>query len=478
MKKSKLITNFLYSSLYQILLIILPLITAPYVSRVLGSDGIGMYSYTSSVASCFAMFGLLGVANYGNRSIAEKRDDKNKISEIFFDIWSIQIIMTTLVLVVYVIYICCFAEDNFKLPLFIQIITVICSSVDISWFFFGLEEFKLTVIRNLIIKLITTALIFILVNNKNDLLLYLFIMNFGMIFGNISLFPFLMRYVMWTKPSLKRMKSHFVNLLVLFIPVLAVTLYKRMDKIMLGALTTLSQTGFYENAEKIINIPMGIVTALGTVMMPRMTYLFDKGDNNKTNYYMSVTTEFTTFLSFAFGFGLAAISKELVPLFYGEDFMGVVPVMIYLSATIPFISMANALRSQYLIPKHYDKIYIISVWVGAVLNLVFNYLLIPRFYAVGAAIATVVAEASVMSIQFIYVRKELPIVTYIKNVVIYFVCGSAMFIVVRLVSSKIQGWPGLLLEILVGAMSYTFICGPYILIYHRNEIFALIRGKR
>jgi len=423
------------------------------------------------------MFGLLGVANYGNRSIAEKRDDKNKISEIFFDIWSIQILMTTLVLVVYVIYICCFVEDNFKLPLFAQIITVICSSVDISWFFFGLEEFKLTVIRNLIIKLITTALIFILVNSKNDLLLYLFVMNFGMIFGNITLFPFLRRYIIWTKPSLKRMKPHFVNMIVLFIPVLAVTLYKKMDKIMLGALTTLSQTGLYENAEKIINIPMGLVTALGTVMMPRMTYLFDK-DDNKTNYYMAVSMEFTIFLSLAFGFGLAAISKEFVLLFYGEDFRGVVPVMICLSATMPFISMANALRSQYLIPKHYDKIYIISVWVGAVLNLVLNYLLIPRLYAVGAAIATVVAEASVMSIQFIYVRKELPIISYIKNVVIYFACGLAMFIIVRMVSSKILGWQGILLEILAGAMSYICICGPYVLINHKNEIFALIRGKR
>lgn len=475
--KSKLKVNFLYSSVYQILLIILPLITAPYVSRVLGSEGVGIYSYSYSIASCFAMFGILGIANYGNRIIAINRDDKDAISKIFSDIWTIQMCMTGFTLVIYIIYIVCVANPIYKGVLLIQILTILCSCADVSWFFFGLEEFKLTVIRNLVIKIITTILIFILVRKKSDVMIYVFILCSGTLMGNLSLFPFLKHYIAFVKPSLKRMREHFPSILVLFIPVLAVTLYKKMDKIMLGVMSTMSQTGYYENAEKIINIPMGIITALGTVMMPRISYLIEKGEKKQVSHYMNISIELTFFLASALMFGIAGISKEFVPLFFGNTFNPVIGVMKILSLTILFVSLANIFRAQYLIPKHYDKVYIVSVWAGAVINLLLNYIFIPKYAALGASCATVIAEATVMLIQMFYVWRELPILQYIKQGIGYIFSGSLMFIAVRVVAGCMSGWNGVLLQIFVGILTYFIISGSYIIVKHKTKLSIYLKNK-
>ena len=466
--KSKLKTNFLYSSAYQILLILLPLITAPYIARVIGSEGVGVYAYTYSIASFFSMFGMLGIANYGNRIIAANRDDKDTISNAFSNVWMIQIAMTCLSSVIYMIYIINFANPSYKSALLVQILTLFCSFTDISWFFFGLEEFKLTVIRNLVIKIITTLSVFIFVKTKDDVIIYIFILCFGTLLGNLSLFPFLKKYIKFSRPSIKRMKEHFPSILLLFVPVLAVTLYKRMDKIMLGILSTISQTGYYENAEKLINIPMGLITALGTVMMPRMSYLIGKGEKKQIAHYMSVSIEFTFFLASALMFGIMGVSKEFVPLFYGSEFEPVVEVLNVLSVTIVFISLANIFRAQYLIPKHYDKAYIISVWAGAVVNLILNYILIPFNAAVGASYATIFAEFTVMFIQLIYTRRELPVIQYMKQGVYYIFDGLIMFFVIRFVAKWISGWKGVFLEVLIGGLFYCAFLVPYIYWKHKK----------
>lgn len=473
--KNKLKTNFIYSSLYQILLIILPLITAPYVSRVLGSNGIGVYSYTYSIASCFSMFGLLGVANYGNRVIAANRENKDTISKAFFDIWTIQVCMMGITVIAYVIYITYFADPSCRVALMIQILTLLCSGMDISWFFFGLEEFKLTVIRNLIIKIITTLCIFIFVENQRDIVTYISILCCGTLLGNLSLFPFLKDYIVFRKPSIKRMWRHFPSLLLLFIPVLAVTLYKRMDKIMLGMMSTMSQIGYYENAEKIINIPMGLITALGTVMMPRMSYLVVKGKNEQIDHYMNVSIEFTFFFASALMFGIAGISNEFIPLFYGSEFEPVSAIMKTLSITILFISLANIFRAQYLIPKHYDKAYIISVWVGALVNLILNYIMIPYNAAVGASVATVFAEFTVMFIQMIYICKELPVASYIKQGIFYLVDGMVMYFAVRAFAGMVSGWMGILLDIFIGFLTYCIVSLPYIYLKHKKYVLGLLK---
>ncbi len=247
-----------------------------------------------------------------------------------------------------------------------------------------MEEFKITVTRNIIVKILTTFAILFFVRTKNDLILYIVILWGGTLLGYLSIFPFLKKYVHFIRPSFNRMKNHMKPLATLFIPVLAINLFRKMDKIMLGQISTMSQTGYYTSAERIVLIPLGLISALGSVILPKISYLMSKKDTKQIEYYTNLTFEFAIFLSSALMFGIMAISKEFIPLFYGAGYEAAVQVLQLLSITVFFNALSNMIQSVYLIPKKYDKIYIISISVSTGLNLVLNYLFIPSLGAIGA----------------------------------------------------------------------------------------------
>ena len=246
--------NFIYNVVYQMLLIILPLITAPYIARTLGAEGVGIYSYTYSVAQYFLLFAMLGISNHGNRSIAAVREDDCKLSRTFWSIYSIQAFMYVLAIIAYLIYLFAFNVDN-KTIVAIQFIYVVSGALDISWYFFGTEQFKITVTRNMIIKIATVILMFIFVHNPGDLAKYTVIMAGGTFLSQAYLWTYIFRQVDVVKVNWIDIKKHIKEVIILFIPVIAYSIYKLMDKIMLGNMTTYMQVGYYENAGKIINIP-------------------------------------------------------------------------------------------------------------------------------------------------------------------------------------------------------------------------------
>ena len=224
--------NFTYNVFYQILTLILPLITAPYVSRVIGAEGQGIYSYTYSIAYYFMLFAMLGLKNYGNREIAKHRDNKEKLSKTFCSIYGLQFITALLSTIVFVIYIIFFSEKQYLLFYLLQLIYLISAFFDISWFFFGLEKFKTTVTRNVIIKIATLACTFLFVKTKNDLNIYIFLMSFSTLASQIALWPFLMKEIKFVRPTLKEIIKHLKPNLILFIPVISVSKYTIMDMIM------------------------------------------------------------------------------------------------------------------------------------------------------------------------------------------------------------------------------------------------------
>ncbi|OCA99777.1 flippase [Clostridium beijerinckii] len=477
-EKSSIKLNFIYSVIYQMLLIILPLITSPYISRTLGSAGFGVYSYTYSVANCFGLVGMLGITNYGNRTIAAVQENRNQRSKVFWNIWALQVMMSTIVFIFYWVYVIAFCVEEYRLVSYIQIIAVLCSMVDINWFFFGMEKFKLTVIRNVIIKLISVILIFTFVKSSSDVWLYALIIVGGLFVTNLAIWPFLRDEVDFVKPVFKEMCSHFAPIVVLFIPVIAVSLYKLMDKVLLGMLSSMNQAGFYENTEKIINIPMGLITALGTVMLPRMSYLFANGERKETERYIFISIEFVFFMASAFAFGIAGVANEFAPIFFGEEFIEVGNLIMVISPTVIFVSLANVIRTQYLIPLHYDKAYIISVWVGAIVNLIINVTLIPQMGAMGAVVGTVLAEASVMGYQTWYIRKEIKIREYAFRGWYYIFAGAIMFIVVRFIADC--GGINIITivkEVLGGGAVYIGLCLPYVCIIHRSELKSVLHKK-
>lgn len=421
--------NFVYNIIYQIFILIIPLITAPYLARVVGADGVGTYSYTYSIVYYFMLLTHLGVNNYGNRSIAKARDNKEKLSKTFWSIYSMQLIMGIIMLLLYVIYIS-FFNIKYKSIATIQTLFIISAMLDINWLFFGLEEFKKTVTRNTIIKLLNVSLIFLLVKNSNDLWKYTLIMSSMTVLGQAILWNFLRKRISFQKVSLKDITKHIKPNLILFIPVIAISLYKIMDKVMLGSISNVTEVGLYENAEKIIGIPMTLITALGTVMLPRVTNLISKGSLDKVNEYISKSIKFVMFMSLAMCFGLIAIGYNFAPIYFGKSFQKTGILIMLLATTLPFLSFANVIRTQYLIPKEKDKIYITSVCLGAIVNLIINFLLIPKFQSIGACIGTILAEFTVMFYQTMSVRKELNISKYLRNITPFLLKTIVMFSII------------------------------------------------
>ena len=454
--------NFLYNIAYQILTLIIPLITAPYLSRVIGARGVGTYSYTYSIVYYFMLLTLLGVNNYGNRTIAKVRDDKEKLSNFFWSIYILQLIMGIIMIITYLVYVFIF-DKKFIIIALIQSLFILSAILDINWFFFGLEEFKKTITRNTFVKIGNMVLIFLLVKSKTDIWKYTLIMSGMTCLSQLILWGFIKGKIKFVRVSTTDIKKHIKPNLILFIPVIAVSLYKIMDKIMLGSLTTVSEVGYYENAEKIINIPMALITALGTVMLPRMSNLIAKGDIEKAEKYVSKSISFVMFMSFAMCFGLISIGYRFAPFFFGKEFQKTGILIMMLSTTLPFLSFANVLRTQYLIPREKDKIYIKSVFLGAITNLIMNLIFIPKFASIGACIGTIAAEFIVMFYQSISVKKELPIKKYVIKSIPCLIKALIMLITIYPFNYiNMDNLFRIILQIIIGCVLYFLLNYRYI----------------
>ena len=461
--------NFLYNVLYQILLVILPLITAPYISRTLGATAVGVYSYTYSVAYYFLLIAMLGIGNHGNRSVAAVRDDREKLNKTFSSIYSLQVITFSIAILAYAIYLVLFVKDN-RLIVLLQLIYVTSGLFDIGWLFFGLEQFKLTVARNTLIKIV---LMFVFVHKPSDLWKYTLIMSAGTLFSQAYLWLYVKKYVSFEKCSVKEITSNIKPVLILFIPVLAYSIYKVMDKIMLGNMSSYDQVGFYNNAEKIINIPMGIITALGTVMLPRMSNIVANGDKKRVDDYIRISAKLVTLLSSAIAFGLMGVSSVLAPVFFGDEFIACGEIIRLLSVTVFFIAWANVIRTQYLIPNKRDSIYLTSTMVGAILNLIINWMLIPKYQANGAAFGTIVAEFSVMLVQMVAVKNELPMRKYIMSYSPILIIGLIMAVLVDRIGIKLGvSVSTLAIQILAGGFFFCIATIAYLRISN-DEMWRL-----
>jgi len=455
--------NYFYNTAYQILAILIPLITTPYISRVLGAGGVGEYSYAYSVAGYFVMFILLGLNVYGNRTVATNRDDKELRTKTYWSIYFLQLFIATIVFFLYFAYI---VYKKFDTMAVILAIYVVSGAFDINWFFNGMEKFKLTVIRNSVIKILNTIAIFIFVRKSSDVYVYAVVMTLGIIVSNIAIWPYLKKEVGFYLPSFKEIFVHLKPNLVLFLPVVAISLYKIMDKIMLGALTDTVQVGYYESAEKITSLPIAFITSLGTVMIPRTSNLVAQGKKRESRKYMGYSMVFAIALSSLLAFGIMGVSKEFVPIFYGKGFEVCVTLYMILMPSSVFIAIANVVRTQYLIPNKMDKHYVASVFFGAVVNIILNLILIPRSAAVGAAIATFFAEASVCIFQCVDVCKLIPVGRYILKGVPFLILATIMFAVIFFISLPFSPLISLILKVIIGGCIY--VVGTVIIIKATN----------
>lgn len=452
--------NFIYNSLYQILLLIVPLVTTPYITRVLGASEIGLYSYSHAIAYYFVICIMLGLNSYGNRTIAFVRDDKEKLSKTFSEIYTMQTIVSIFAIIIYVLY-ALFLSNN--LMTWVMLIYVVSAAFDINWLFFGLEKFKLTALRSSTIKILSMLSIFLFVKTENDVLIYALISVLGSLLSQLILWFYLKKEVTFKRVSFRAALKHLKPNLVLFIPIIAISLYKMMDKIMLGAMSDLEQVGFYESTEKFIQVPLALVTSLGLVMMPKISNLVANNNHEEGKKYIEKSLYFAMFMSSVMCFGIMAVAKDFVPWYYGPGFEPCVALLQILMPSCIFLAIANVVRTQHLIPYKYDSVFIYSVVSGAIVNLVANSILIPFLGASGAAIGTLIAEASVCIMQLVLARKHLKIWIIIFKSFVYLVIGILMFALLLLIPNISESsFVNIVYRVLVGGVVYFILSLPFL----------------
>lgn len=429
LKMTKSITvNYIYNLLWQILTLITPLITTPYVSRILGAEKIGIASYIGSIVSYFALFAALGTASYGQREISYVQDNRDKRTEVFWNTEFLCCITTTLCFFLYIFF--AITRNENKNIYLISSLTVLDVCCNVTWLFTGMEEFGLVVLRNTVIKVATVVFIFIAIHDSSDLPLYVFGIAAGNILSSISLWPFVHRFVdgfhSVNFQPLKKLKSVFS----LFIPTVAISVYTILDKTMIGLLTNNpSENGFYEQAMKLSKTVLAIVTSLGAVMVPRIGFYFEHSDIKLVKNYMYKSYRFVFFLGIPLCFGMIAISSNIVPWFYGPGFEKIIPLLRILSFLVLAIGITNVTGMQYLIPTKRHHVFTKTVVIGAIVNCVSNLFLIQFWGCIGAAIASVFAESLIAFAQLFIVRKELSFFEILRTAINYLIAGIALFIV-------------------------------------------------
>ena len=427
MSKKSVIKNYIYNLSYQILILIVPLITTPYLSRVLGAENIGIYSYTLSVTTYFILFGSLGVAMYGQREIAYLQDNRKDRSKAFIEILIMRFITLGVFFIIF--HFTIVLNGNYKMYYRILMLEFFANSIDISWFFQGLEEFKKTVSRNIIVKIISVIMIFILVKNQDNLKEYFIIYVLSNLIGNVTLWMYLPKYIEKVKLKELHIFRHLKPTIGLFIPQIAIQIYTVLDKTMIGTIISdKSEVGFYEQAQKIVKILMAIATSLGTVMMPRIAATYAKSEINKVREYMNKSFKFILMLAFPLMLGIISVAYHFVPVFYGEGYEKVIVLLCVISPIIVLVCLSNVTGNQYLLPTKQQNKYTISVVIGAIVNFILNLLLIKSWASVGASIATVIAEFSVTTTQFILIRKEIKLSNVIKISYKYMLSSVVMFL--------------------------------------------------
>lgn len=471
--------NFAYNAAYQVVRILTPLVTIPYLSRVLGPDNVGVYSYTNSIANYFVLFAVMGMSTYGVRAVATAGEDRARRTRVFWSAYACQLSISAAVLLAYVAYSFTLAQGG-TLFCLLWGMWVLSAALDVTWLMFGVEEFKLPTTMSIAMKLGELALIFLLVKSASDLWVYIAINSGGFLVAQLALWPFVGRYVDAARPTWAEVRAHYAPNLRLFVPVVAISLYTTLDKVMLGALSTMGQTGYYEYAEKISRIPTALVTALGTVMLPRMSSVFASGDERTAMGLVEESMWVMQAAAFAMAFGVAATAPELARIFLGEGFEGSAPAMAMIAAIVPLISGSNVIGRQYLLPKFRDNQYTASVIVGAAVNIAVIVALAPGLGALGASIATVTAEATVLAVQCAMVRRELPLGRYVLNALPFVACGLFMTAAVRASAALFAGLWGmapqtLALEIVVGALVYCALAGVYCVLTG-NDHFKRLAG--
>ncbi|WP_105325856.1 flippase [Acidaminococcus provencensis] len=473
--------NYIYNVSYQLLLLITPFITTPYLSRVLEPAGIGTYSYTYSIVSYFILLASLGVADYAQREIAYHQDSPHLQSRTFYEVNLIRFLLVGISLITYYFVVSHFSGDH--LIYWYQALNIIAVLFDISWFFQGLEEFGKIVFRNFIIKLASIILIFALIHQPSDLNKYVALLGLMNIVSGLSIWLYLPKYLVHVPRREIHPFRNFTTILQMFLPQIAIQIYTVLDKTMIGVITgSPLENGYYEQAEKVVKMSLTVVTSLGTVMLPRIAYAYAHKEYETIKTNMMRSYRFVWFLTLPMFFGFIAVSSNFVPWFFGPGYEKVIPLMQILSGLVIAIGLSNVTGIQYLVPTGQQNKLTLSVVCGSATNFTLNALMIPRYGAIGAAVASLIAEMVVTLAQFYIVRDIFPLSQILLQTKNYLIAGLSMFVTLHFLDKLLS--PSFMHTILIvpaGILLYTLallIRHDPMLFFALNKIKAKIKRPR
>ncbi len=471
--------NFTFQIMYHTVILVIPLIVSPYLTRVLGSNSLGVYTYTYSIAYYFVVVAMLGINRHGQRIIAQRRHDETELRKTFWSLLCVHLIASLLSLAAYFVYVIwiCGSDKNIAM---IQGLYVFSAALDITWLFQGLEKFQIVVIRNVVVKLLETACIFIFVKSPADTAIYTLIMCTSVCLGFLVMFPQVLSAIPPIRFSLKDMQEHIKPLFTLFAATVAVTLYTVFDKTLLGIMKTKDDVAFYEYSDKIVKIPRQFIGVIGTVLFPRACIYASKNDfkgMRKTYDYCLIVS---CFIGFASCFGLAAVADLFSVVYYGEAFAICGPVIISMCPLILIIGLGETVRDSFIYPLKKDSTMVKILTANAIINLALSILLIPSMGIYGAVVGTIGAETFGMIAEFVVCRKYISLKDSLRNGVPFAVIGLIMYVVVRIVAQyTAASIAGLLIQIAVGAFIYLLLSFLYGFFFNHliRETFLDILGQ-
>lgn len=468
--------NFIFQFAYQFIILVVPLIVSPYLTRTLGGTSLGIYSYTYSIAYYFVVFAMLGINKHGQRIISQRRYNIIELRKTFWSLLSVHFFVSIVAILAYTIYVFVFCNSDVEVA-FAQTLYVASAAFDLTWLFYGLEKFKTVAIRNAIVRVINTICIFTFVKSPSDIVIYTIIMAATACAGQIILFPQVFSVLPPIKFSGKDFKEHIKPLLTLFVAIIASTLYTVFDKTLLGLMDTKESVAYYEYSDKIINIPKTFIAIITTVLYPKACQYAEAKDYDRMHNNMERSVTVTSLIGFAAFFGLLAVADQFALLYYGEEFAVCGKIISMMCPLILIIGIGETVRSQYIYPLKMDLTMVKVLSLNATVNLVFSASLIPLLGIGGGVIGTLAAEFTGLTIEIFLVRKYISFKWLIIECTPFAIIGSAMFASVKIVGIVTgTGWLSLGIQVLTGGVVYCVGTLTYLFFFKRDVLNIGVRG--
>lgn len=462
--------GFLCTVVTQLTSMLSPLVAAPYVARVLGSDGVGMFSYVQSVATVFSLFAALGLSAYGLREVSRVRDEPETVSCLFWELTRLRLLTTAVTMGLYALL--CLWVGNWRLYGAMGLI-ILATGVDLTWFFQATERFGTLMLRHLAVKVAGILLIFALVRDREDVTTYALIQSGTTLLSNGLLWPRLRGMV--GRVRCGSPLSHLRPSLVYFVPAVATSVYTVLDKTMLGIIAgDMTQNGYYESAHKIIRLLLAVVVSLNTVVGVRTSYLFGQRREDEVRSHLLDAYRFMCALAFPLWGGLTACGHGAAVVLFGSDFARAGGMLTLFAPLLFVIGSSNVLGSLYLTPAGYRRLSNRAILTGAMVNVVFNLLLIPRFGGYGAVVASVAAEMAVTALYLRFTHPFLSAWRLLRVAARYALYGAVVFGVTwGMVQRMSLTFSALLWQVAVGMLVYVGL-----LVVCRDPLWGVWRRMR